>query len=165
MQLSYHASVVEHTKRYSSKTVDDFYRLFPVPGMGIYSVRLPHSSPISPLKSPAHQSGPGFGAPLQSAPSQQPFVATHDILRALVDWVEKGKTPEVIVAASWKAKGKGVERTRKLCRASSLRSCVRGVWELMRSMSSSQKERCSRVGTRRARAASGAFRGGCWNLS
>ncbi|GJN92136.1 hypothetical protein Rhopal_005166-T1 [Rhodotorula paludigena] len=87
---------------------DDYYRLFTVPGMG-------HC-----------QNGPGawhFGGagerPLSLKGRQLPLKddAEHDIVAALIDWVENGKAPEKIIGAKYTDddKTKGVDFTRPHC--------------------------------------------------
>jgi hypothetical protein len=73
-------------------TLDDFYRLFLIPGMG-------------------HCSG-GLGSPSfgQAGPSAA-NASTHNILLALVDWVEGGVAPRTIIGS-----GRNNTTTRTHCR-------------------------------------------------
>ncbi len=76
-------------------TADRFMRLYMVPGMG-------HCA-----------GGPGadqFGGAGSDAPTVD---ASHDMLTALEDWVEKGRAPQTIVAS--KITGGRVVRTHPLC--------------------------------------------------
>lgn len=80
------------------RKTESFFRLFMVPGM-------------------AHcRGGPGpniFGG-LSTIPSMQNEIdPEHDVLSALVHWVEKGSAPQYIVASH--AKDGRVDRTRPLC--------------------------------------------------
>ncbi|GAA6043245.1 hypothetical protein JCM8097_008483 [Rhodosporidiobolus ruineniae] len=90
------------------KDLSDSYRLFMVPGMG-------HC-----------QLGPGawnFGfnsqrpLSLGGAGTSSTFDAKHDMVLALIDWVEKGIAPEVIIGAKYNEddKRQGVKFERKLC--------------------------------------------------
>ncbi|GAA5827213.1 hypothetical protein JCM11251_001172 [Rhodosporidiobolus azoricus] len=90
------------------KDLSDAYRLFMVPGMG-------HC-----------RSGPGawhLGAngqrPLSLKGSSQSstFDREHDMILALIDWVEKGVAPDSITSAKYKEddKNAGVQFERKLC--------------------------------------------------
>jgi len=85
-------------KKYGAENVDKFARLFMVPGMG-------HCAG-GPGANSFGNAGPG-----PSADSQ------HDILKALVDWVEAGIAPERIVATKFinDQPAKGVAFTRPLC--------------------------------------------------
>jgi hypothetical protein len=85
-------------KRYGAQNVDKFARLFMVPGMG-------HCA-----------GGPGansFGN-AGPAPSSDP---QHDILKALIDWVEFRSPPERIIATKFvnDNPASGVSFTRPLC--------------------------------------------------
>ncbi|GAA5838957.1 hypothetical protein JCM3766R1_004542 [Sporobolomyces carnicolor] len=88
--------------------LDDSYRLFTVPGM-------------------AHCSG-GFGAYNFGAASQKPlatggtgqsseFDKEHDVVLAMIDWIENGNAPKEIIASSYVQANKtqGVAFQRKLC--------------------------------------------------
>nr|GAT47363.1 predicted protein [Mycena chlorophos] len=78
----------DHVSRTNSlPTLDDFYRLFLIPGMD-------HC-----------ENGPGAFKFGQSATAAAPTTnSTHDIISALVDWVENGVAPESIVGADVKGK-------------------------------------------------------------
>ncbi|EIW55264.1 feruloyl esterase-like protein [Trametes versicolor FP-101664 SS1] len=84
--------------------VDDFYRLFPVPGMN-------HCTVLT--------SG-GHGANAFGGVSQPPVApdAAHDILAALLRWVEHGVAPTTIVATKFRndTLSEGVAFTRPLCK-------------------------------------------------
>jgi hypothetical protein len=84
-------------EKYGANNVDNFARLFVVPGMG-------HCG-----------GGPGLnsfgnGLPVPADPQ-------HDIFRALVDWVEFGNAPESIIATKYinDNPASGVAFTRPLC--------------------------------------------------
>ena len=77
---------------------ESFFRLFMVPGMG-------HCF-----------GGPGpsiFGGPRSVPFLQVPIDPEHDVLSALVQWVEKGSAPDRIIAAHFT--NGSVDRTRPLC--------------------------------------------------
>ncbi|KAF7290313.1 Carboxylic ester hydrolase [Mycena chlorophos] len=78
----------DHVSRTNSlPTLDDFYRLFLIPGMD-------HC-----------ENGPGAFKFGQSATAAAPTNnSTHDIISALVDWVENGVAPESIVGTDVKGK-------------------------------------------------------------
>ncbi|GAA5888806.1 hypothetical protein JCM6882_002860 [Rhodosporidiobolus microsporus] len=103
--ILYHAQV---QAALGYKDLSDAYRLFMVPGMG-------HC-----------RSGPGawnMGAngqrPLSLLGSGQSseFDREHDMILALIDWVEKGVAPESITSAKYNGddKNEGVKFERKLC--------------------------------------------------
>ncbi|KAM0750501.1 tannase and feruloyl esterase [Meredithblackwellia eburnea MCA 4105] len=103
--IKYYNSVENHTRSTSKLDIESFYRLFPVPGM-------------SHCRYGAGANG--FGAASQTASGQPPLdpkSPKHNMLLALVQWVEKGKAPDEIVATKWKDDNaaKGLLRTRKLC--------------------------------------------------
>lgn len=78
--IDYHAAV----EKTLGGPVDDFYRLFPAPGVG-------HCG-----------GGPGpnfFGG---NSDSSTPFTPDRHALAAVVDWVENGKAPETIVATKFR---------------------------------------------------------------
>lgn len=96
---------------YTSDQMDNFYRYFRVPGMY-------HCN-----------SGPGAWVLGQggSAPAKGPFDAEHNFLAAVVDWVEHGKAPEVMVGTKFVNDdvNQGVAYTHRHCRWP-LRSTYRG---------------------------------------
>ncbi|KAH8099929.1 feruloyl esterase-like protein [Cristinia sonorae] len=104
--LHYFETVHAFTQMHTKMDVNDFYRLFTVPGM-------------------AHWYG-GFGANAfggsgQAASGMPPasLDASHNILAAMVRWVENGVAPQSksITATSWKNNNstQGVAFTRPLC--------------------------------------------------
>jgi hypothetical protein len=86
-------------KRYGAQNVDKFARLFMAPGMG-------HCLGGAG----ANAFGNVFGPPVSSDPQ-------HDILKALVDWVEAGIPPDRITATKFinDNPASGVAFTRPLC--------------------------------------------------
>ncbi|KII91121.1 hypothetical protein PLICRDRAFT_680308 [Plicaturopsis crispa FD-325 SS-3] len=104
--IHYYESVVAHTMRYSDIDPESFYRLFTVPGMG-------HCG---------NGNGPtAFGAESASdasavAPPGKPDAA-HDILLAVVNWVENNTAPAELIATKYVDDNStlGVSFTRKLC--------------------------------------------------
>ncbi|KAK4700862.1 hypothetical protein P7C70_g5380, partial [Phenoliferia sp. Uapishka_3] len=127
-QLNYYAGVYEHTKRYRKQSPENFYRVFPVPGMqhcaasfaSIFPIQL-QLTDICLVK--LNSTTTTFGTPLSTTAKKSVPIrtssATHELLQAVVHWAEKGRAPESIVAASWKSSGPKdiLERTRKLCRS------------------------------------------------
>jgi feruloyl esterase len=90
--VRYYTNVV---KRVGS--VDDFFRLFMVPGMA-------HCD---------YGPGPNMFGGVSPRMAEGPGDPTHDILAALVRWVEDGKAPAQIVASH--RTNDDVDRTRPLC--------------------------------------------------
>ncbi|KAK7980153.1 MFS transporter [Apiospora arundinis] len=68
---------------YTPAQLDHFYRFFRIPGMG-------HCS-----------SGPGAWARGGAAAAGVPFDREHNVLAAVVDWVEKGLAPEALVGTKF----------------------------------------------------------------
>ncbi len=94
VSLDYAAAV---KTRMGAAMTDGFYRLYMVPGMQ-------HCT-----------GGPGptvFGGALQGAPTVAD--PQHDVLSAMVAWVEQGQAPGPLVASHLNTGG-AVDRTRKLC--------------------------------------------------
>ncbi|GAA6038591.1 hypothetical protein JCM8097_009436 [Rhodosporidiobolus ruineniae] len=90
------------------KDLSDSYRLFMVPGMGHCS-----AGP-GPWNFGFHSQRPlSLGGKGQSSD----FDAKHDMVLALIDWVEKGVAPDVIIGAKYNEddKREGVKFERKLC--------------------------------------------------
>ncbi|KAI0819411.1 feruloyl esterase-like protein [Trametes gibbosa] len=103
--LHYYETVHEFTQANSSLEIDDFYRLFTVPGMNHWC---------------GGQAANSFGGVTQPAPlSDDP---QHNILSAMVRWVEEGVAPSTIVGVKYKndSKENGVEFTRPLCKYPSM---------------------------------------------
>ena len=71
------------TLEQSAKELDDFYRLFLVPGLG-------HCA--------GGDGSPSFGQRLLAVPP--PTSGASNILQDLVEWVEHGRAPEVITGSS-----------------------------------------------------------------
>ncbi|KAI0631068.1 feruloyl esterase-like protein [Trametes polyzona] len=98
----YYDTVREHVRRYGKGIdIDDFYRLFPAPGMN-------HCF-----------NGHGanaFGAVFQPPPLKND--AEHNILTAMIRWVEEGVAPTKIIAAKYNndTAADGVAFTRPLCK-------------------------------------------------
>jgi len=89
---------------YYSDEVDNFFRLFEVPGMGHCSGGL----------------GPtGFGASGQTASNNPPleFTPEYDITSALLSWYEDGRIPDRLIGTSYNddLSTNGVNFTRPLC--------------------------------------------------
>ena len=76
-------NLVALTLEQSAKELDEFYRLFLVPGMG-------HCL--------GGEGSPSFGQHLAAVPPASS--GASQILQDLVDWVEHGRAPEVITGAS-----------------------------------------------------------------
>lgn len=96
--------------------LDDFYRLFFVPGM--------QHCGGSVYDAPWYFGGSGQGTTLQDLARQDAWPlpgsgdGQHDVLLALMDWVEKGQGPESIVATKFKNDtiAKGIWRQRPICK-------------------------------------------------
>ncbi|OJJ70445.1 hypothetical protein ASPBRDRAFT_155263 [Aspergillus brasiliensis CBS 101740] len=93
--------------------LDSFYRFFYVPGMQ-HCVGTPDN-----MHAPWYFAGPNQGPTLSSSLHSVPGFsdAKHDILLALMDWVEKGTAPENIIATTWDndTTQEQVYRQRPLC--------------------------------------------------
>ncbi len=101
--IAYYEKVKQFLSQYpdprsgSPKPIQDFYRLFMVPGMG-------HC---------AAGSGPNnFGNGEVANPSEWPQDADHDVVLALDRWVTQGVPPDVIIGSG---KIDGAPMTRPLC--------------------------------------------------
>ncbi|KAF7190265.1 putative feruloyl esterase B-1 [Pseudocercospora fuligena] len=90
--------------------LDDFYRFFPIPGMG-------HCTDTAD-----HVNAPYFIAGISmtnngrnSVPGYQD--SKHDVLLALMDWVENGTAPEFIIGTAWQnfTTEEVVTRQRPIC--------------------------------------------------
>ena len=122
--IHYYETVRNFTEANTNMAVDDFYRLFPVPGMQHCSV-----SSILPLNLPSaykcsSQGGNGatsFGA---AGDSNAPTVndAQHNVLAAIVAWVENGTAPDTLIASSFNggSSANGVNFTRPICKVRSV---------------------------------------------
>jgi feruloyl esterase len=93
--------------------VPDFYRLFPIPGMGHCGGTGPNS-PAPWYINGAGQAG-GLGQSVRGVPGFQD--ADHDALRALIRWVEKDVAPNKIIATKYKNNKvtDGVTQQRPVC--------------------------------------------------
>ncbi|KAI0642639.1 feruloyl esterase-like protein [Trametes meyenii] len=103
--LHYYETVHEFTLGNSTLDVDDFYRLFTVPGMN-------HCA--------GGQAANAFGGVSQPRPlSLEP---EHNILAAMVRWVEEGVAPTTITGVKYKDDdvASGVAFTRPLCKYPSM---------------------------------------------
>ncbi|KAK4142939.1 CTP synthase N-terminus-domain-containing protein [Dichotomopilus funicola] len=101
------------------KSLDDFFRLFLVPGMqhcGGTAVDAPWVFGGSSQAIVLNNSDPSSGGTQWSVPGFED--AEHDALLALVRWVEQGRAVERIVATTWENlvdPASGVKRQRPLC--------------------------------------------------
>lgn len=88
--------------------LDDSYRMFAIPGMGHC-----RGGPGAWCAGQAEQEDISLGGATQSVS----FDASHDMILALIDWVEKGKAPDHIIGAKYIGDDKrnGTAFTRKLC--------------------------------------------------
>ncbi|EIW55233.1 feruloyl esterase-like protein [Trametes versicolor FP-101664 SS1] len=110
--VHYYETVHAFARANTSLAVDDFYRLFPVPGMNHCGVR-------RMLRSNADvggQAANAFGAVMQPQPLSHD--AEHNILAALLRWVEDGVAPSAIVGVKYKndVPSDGVAFTRPICK-------------------------------------------------
>ncbi|MES2261243.1 MAG: tannase/feruloyl esterase family alpha/beta hydrolase [Pseudomonadota bacterium] len=97
--VDYYRQVVERTGRSELENVQDFYRLFMLPGVGHCGTGV----------------GPdNIGAENQAAVSRDP---EHDIVSALEAWVEKGVAPHKLIATKFNGgdPGKGIAMQRPIC--------------------------------------------------
>ena len=109
----YYESVQKFYKNQGKDSIDNFYRFFEAPGMG-------------------HCAGGDGATAFGNSGSEELFpltnTSTHDVVFAMVDWVEEGKAPEKIIAARYTNNNAtlGVNFTRPLCavRLSYLPSCM-----------------------------------------
>ncbi|KIK57117.1 hypothetical protein GYMLUDRAFT_229814 [Collybiopsis luxurians FD-317 M1] len=95
-------------------TVDDFYRFFLVPGMGHCSDTPTNVN--APWYFAGSEQSVGSGT-VSSVPGYED--AQHDVLLAMMAWVENGTAPEYIIATKYNNDtdplGEGVYRQRPLC--------------------------------------------------
>jgi len=104
--IHYYETVRTFMQQHSNIAMDDFYRLFTVPGMahcgGGYG---------------ANAFG-GFGHSVGSGRPPLSLGPEHNIVAALVRWVEQGIAPETLTAASYhnNTVERGVAFTRPLCK-------------------------------------------------
>jgi len=90
---------------YTRNATDDVYRLFPVPAM---------THCVGGAPSP---NGLGGAGQAPATPSLQ-YDAQHNVVAAMVAWIEDGRAPENITAASWtnNTASLGLAFTRPLCK-------------------------------------------------
>ncbi|KAF2851908.1 feruloyl esteras-like protein B precursor [Plenodomus tracheiphilus IPT5] len=109
--LRYFYNQVTQTLQPQNINVNEFFRAFFVPGMG-------HCSGTH-VSAPWYFAGPGQAGALGDTVYGVPGFEDekHDVLRAMVAWVEGGKAPERIVGTKWVGEGVGgrVKRQRPLC--------------------------------------------------
>ncbi|KAI0359937.1 feruloyl esterase-like protein [Trametes cingulata] len=103
--IHYYETVHEFTLANTTMDIDDYYRLFLVPGMNHCHGGFAANA---------------FGSVEQASNDNPPlsFNPEHNVLAAMVQWVEQGVAPETIVAANYKDNNvtNGVGFTRPLCR-------------------------------------------------
>ncbi|KAI0656889.1 feruloyl esterase-like protein [Cubamyces menziesii] len=102
--IHYYETVHEFTLGNSTLDIDDFYRLFTVPGMNHCAV------------SRGGQAANAFGGVSQPRPLS--FDPEHNILAAMVQWVEEGIAPSTVIGVKYKNDdvAEGVQFTRPLCK-------------------------------------------------
>ena len=118
-----------------SSSIDDFYKLYLVPGMGHCG-----SSDVAPYYIAAagqvvkQGSNFGFSVPNYADPR-------HDVMLAMIQWVENGMAPQEIVATKWKndTVDEGLVMQRPLC-AYPLRAVYSGSGDTNKAESWSCKE-------------------------
>ncbi|KII92403.1 hypothetical protein PLICRDRAFT_133973 [Plicaturopsis crispa FD-325 SS-3] len=102
--LLYYESVVANTLHSSTLDPDSFYRLFTVPGM---------------IHCSGGDGANAFGGTGQAAYGMPPgrADASHDIMRAMVKWVEHDTAPKELIATKYNGDNAtlGTAFTRKLC--------------------------------------------------
>ncbi|KAK5112173.1 hypothetical protein LTR85_011606 [Meristemomyces frigidus] len=105
------ASSMAQDTNASTSALDDFYRLFLVPGMA-------HCSRGNGY-APWYFAGGGQEAPANSSGYSVPGFedAQHDIVLALMAWVENGTAPDSLIATGWHEQdaAQGVKMQRPLC--------------------------------------------------
>ncbi|KAJ9094674.1 hypothetical protein QFC20_006855 [Naganishia adeliensis] len=103
MDIKWYRDVYAHTMTHSSLDPDDSFRLFTVPGMM-------HCFNRNGATAFGGWSQRSFAPPLKPE-------AGYDIQASMVEWVEKGRKVDHIVATKWKEDNVslGVAFTRKLC--------------------------------------------------
>ncbi|CDO74946.1 hypothetical protein BN946_scf184945.g18 [Trametes cinnabarina] len=103
--IHYYETVHEFTLANTTMDIDDYYRLFLIPGMNHWYGGLAANA---------------FGSVEQASNNNPPlsFHPDHNILAAMVHWVEDGIAPDTITAANYKGNNatNGVGFTRPLCR-------------------------------------------------
>ncbi|KAI0635862.1 feruloyl esterase-like protein [Trametes polyzona] len=103
--IHYYESVHEFTLANTTMDIDDYYRLFLVPGMNHCHGGFAANA---------------FGSVEQASNNNPPlsFDPQHNILAAMVRWVEEGVAPDTLTAANYKGNNatNGVGFTRPLCR-------------------------------------------------
>ncbi|KAF9812284.1 hypothetical protein IEO21_06258 [Rhodonia placenta] len=114
--LHYYESVHAWTNANTNMDIDDFYRLFTVPGMNHWCV---------------YAGGYGanaFGAVQQASGGMPPLSLDpeHNILAAMVQWVENGVAPANLTAVYWNNNNvtDGIGFTRPLCQVSAPLTCA-----------------------------------------
>jgi feruloyl esterase len=101
--VKYYEQVVDETGHGKLENVQDFYRLFVLPGVG-------HCSSATTDIGPDN-----IGAENQTAASPDP---QHDIVSALEAWVEKGTAPSQLIATQYNNPTdptQGIKRQRPIC--------------------------------------------------
>ncbi|KAI0649165.1 feruloyl esterase-like protein [Trametes meyenii] len=103
--IHYYETVHQFTLANTTMDIDDYYRLFLVPGMNHCHGGFAANA---------------FGSVEQASNNNPPisFDPEHNILAAMVRWVEEGVAPDTILAANYKDNdaANGVSFTRPLCR-------------------------------------------------
>jgi len=102
--LHYYGTVETYMGGHTDLNIDDYYRLFTVPGMQ-------HCY--------GGNGANAFGGAQQAEEGMPPGAndTEHDVLLALINWVENGAAPETLVATKYIGNdvSKGVEFTRPIC--------------------------------------------------
>ncbi|KAE8345173.1 hypothetical protein BDV24DRAFT_160008 [Aspergillus arachidicola] len=109
----YYYNQVTNTLAPKGIELDSFYRFFYVPGMQ-HCEGTPDNM-HAPWYFASPNQGPALSSSLHSVPGFSD--AKHDILLALMDWVERGIAPETIIATTWEndTSHENVYRQRPLC--------------------------------------------------
>ncbi|KZO94035.1 tannase and feruloyl esterase [Calocera viscosa TUFC12733] len=102
--LHYYDTVLDFMSKNSDLNIKDYYRLFTVPGMQ-------HCY--------GGNGANAFGGAQQVEEGMPPGMndSSHDVLLALIDWVEEGVAPESFIATKYVDNNvsKGIELTRPIC--------------------------------------------------
>ncbi|KAH9948592.1 feruloyl esterase-like protein [Amylocystis lapponica] len=112
LSIYYYDTVDVFTRSNTDWDIDNFYRLFTVPGMN-------HCG-LSSLFSENGYGANAFGAAQQAQAGMPPLSldAEHNVLAAMVKWVEEGVAPSSLTAAYWNDNKftNGVGFTRPICK-------------------------------------------------
>ncbi|KAI0076169.1 feruloyl esterase-like protein [Panus rudis PR-1116 ss-1] len=114
--LTFFESVHAFIQSTTNNNIDDFYRLFTVPGMQHWQSLIA----CHEFNSAGGSSANAFGGSGQASSAMPPssLDAQHNILAAMVQWVEHGIAPDTVIATAWKGNNvsNGLDFQRPLCK-------------------------------------------------